>query len=57
MNPAAPAPPPAATAAAAPAATAAATAAKAELKKPYITYENNYIESLWWILKQLFNKN
>jgi len=28
-----------------------------DLKKPYITYENNYIESLWWILKQLFNKN
>jgi isoleucyl-tRNA synthetase len=28
-----------------------------DLKKPYITYENNYIESLWWILKQLYNKN
>lgn len=27
-----------------------------DLKNPYITYENNYIESLWWILKQLFNK-
>jgi len=28
-----------------------------DLKNPYITYENNYIESLWWILKQLYNKN
>lgn len=27
-----------------------------DLKNPYITYENNYIETLWWILKQLFNK-
>jgi len=27
-----------------------------DLKNPYITYDNNYIESLWWILKQLFNK-
>ena len=27
-----------------------------DLKNPYITYENNYIESLWWILKQLYNK-
>ncbi len=26
------------------------------LNDPYITYENNYIESLWWILKQLYNK-
>ena len=28
-----------------------------DLINPYITYENNYIESLWWILKQLYNKN
>ena len=28
-----------------------------DLKNPYITYENNYIESLWWILKQLYNKD
>ena len=28
-----------------------------DLNNPYITYENNYIESLWWILKQLYNKN
>ena len=23
---------------------------------PYITYDNKYIESLWWLLKQLFDK-
>ena len=23
---------------------------------PYITYDNRYIESVWWLLKQLFNK-
>ncbi len=28
-----------------------------DLENPYITYENNYIESLWWILKQLYNKD
>ena len=27
-----------------------------DLDNPYITYENSYIESLWWLLKQLFNK-
>lgn len=27
-----------------------------DLNNPYITYENNYIESLWWCLKQLHNK-
>jgi isoleucyl-tRNA synthetase len=27
-----------------------------DLKKPYITYEKEYIESLWWILKQLYDK-
>jgi isoleucyl-tRNA synthetase len=27
-----------------------------DLEHPYITFENNYIESLWWILKQLYNK-
>lgn len=27
-----------------------------DLEKPYITYENDYIETLWWILKQLYNK-
>ncbi len=27
-----------------------------DLDKPYITYQKEYIESLWWILKQLYNK-
>ena len=27
-----------------------------DLKNPYITFKNEYIESLWWILKQLYNK-
>ena len=25
-------------------------------KEPYITYENKYIESVWWLLKQAFDK-
>lgn len=24
---------------------------------PYVTYDNRYIESIWWLLKQLFDKN
>ncbi|MEZ4934836.1 MAG: isoleucine--tRNA ligase [Saprospiraceae bacterium] len=28
-----------------------------DLDNPYITYENEYIESVWWLLKQLYNKN
>ncbi|MEO0337631.1 MAG: isoleucine--tRNA ligase [Bacteroidota bacterium] len=28
-----------------------------DLDNPYITYENEYIESVWWLLKQLHNKN
>ncbi len=28
-----------------------------DLDNPYITYENNYIESVWWLLKQLYDKN
>ncbi len=28
-----------------------------DMKHPYITYENNYIESVWWLLKDLYNKN
>ena len=28
-----------------------------DLKDPYITFENNYIESLWWCLKELYSKN
>ncbi len=27
-----------------------------DMKHPYITYKNSYIESLWWLLKQLYNK-
>jgi len=27
-----------------------------DLNNPYITFDNNYIESLWWILKQLYQK-
>lgn len=27
-----------------------------DLENPYITYEPAYIETLWWILKQLYNK-
>ncbi len=27
-----------------------------DLDHPYITYENKYIETLWWILKQLYAK-
>jgi len=27
-----------------------------DLDNPYITYENDYIESVWWILKQFWNK-
>ncbi|HUH34020.1 MAG TPA: isoleucine--tRNA ligase, partial [Daejeonella sp.] len=27
-----------------------------DLEKPYITYQNEYIETLWWILKEFYNK-
>ncbi len=27
-----------------------------DLNNPYITFENNYIESLWWILSELYKK-
>ena len=27
-----------------------------DMEHPYITYENKYIETLWWMLKQLFEK-
>ncbi|MFB9843660.1 isoleucine--tRNA ligase [Mucilaginibacter ginsenosidivorans] len=27
-----------------------------DLTDPYITYKNEYIETLWWILKELYNK-
>jgi isoleucyl-tRNA synthetase len=28
-----------------------------DLDNPYITFENNYIESVWWILKELHKKD
>ncbi|MEZ5045456.1 MAG: isoleucine--tRNA ligase [Chitinophagaceae bacterium] len=28
-----------------------------DLENPYVTYKNEYIESLWWCLKQLYSKN
>ena len=28
-----------------------------DMNDPYITYDNRYIETLWWLLKQLYNKN
>ena len=27
-----------------------------DTKDPYITYDNRYIESVWWLLQQLYNK-
>ena len=28
-----------------------------DLEHPYITYENKYIETLWWLLKELYKKD
>ncbi len=28
-----------------------------DLKDPYITFDNKYIETLWWILKELYKKD
>ncbi len=28
-----------------------------DLDNPYITFDNNYIESVWWILKELYKKD
>lgn len=28
-----------------------------DLENPYITYENEYIETLWYLLKELYKKN
>jgi isoleucyl-tRNA synthetase len=28
-----------------------------DLKEPYITFQNEYIETLWWILNELYNKD
>ncbi len=27
-----------------------------DMEHPYVTYDNTYIESLWWLLKQLYRK-
>lgn len=27
-----------------------------DLDNPYVTYENDYIESLWWLLKKMYDK-
>ena len=28
-----------------------------DMSNPYITYESKYIESVWWLLKELYSKN
>jgi len=28
-----------------------------DMENPYVTYEPKYMESVWWLLKQLFDKN
>ena len=28
-----------------------------DMSDPYITYDNKYIESVWWLLKNLYNKD
>ncbi|MDD3400892.1 MAG: isoleucine--tRNA ligase [Eubacteriales bacterium] len=28
----------------------------ADMKKPYVTYDDNYIESVWWALKTIYDK-
>ena len=28
-----------------------------DMRDPYITYDNRYIETLWWLLQQLYKKN
>lgn len=28
-----------------------------DLEHPYVTFHNKYIETLWWLLKQLYNKS
>ena len=27
-----------------------------DMEHPYITYDDNYIESVWWMLKTVFDK-
>ena len=29
----------------------------ADMDNPYVTYDNNFIESEWWALKEIWNKN
>jgi len=29
----------------------------ADMDKPYVTYHNNYIESVWWALSEIFKQN
>ncbi len=29
----------------------------ADMEDPYVTYHNNYIESVWWSLKEIWNRN
>ena len=29
----------------------------ADMDNPYVTYDNNFIESEWWALKEIYNKN
>jgi isoleucyl-tRNA synthetase len=28
-----------------------------DMQEPYVTYDNKYIESVWWLLKDLYKKN
>ncbi|HBK83675.1 MAG TPA: isoleucine--tRNA ligase [Flavobacterium sp.] len=28
-----------------------------DMNDPYVTYKSKYIESVWWLLKQIYNKN
>ncbi len=28
-----------------------------DMSKPYVTFDNEYIETLWWVLKQLYEKD
>lgn len=28
-----------------------------DMKHPYVTYDNKYIESVWWLLKRIYDKN
>ena len=28
-----------------------------DMQNPYVTYDNKYIESVWWLLKELHKKN